>query len=55
MVFLHLPWGGGNGHRIIHAAAFYTAPTEGPGAPGGRPTIPNPGPFCFAALRRSDA
>jgi hypothetical protein len=55
MVFLHLPWGGGNGHRIMHAAAFYTAPTEGPGAPGGRPTIPNPSPFCFAALPRSDA
>ena|SRR3712207_4687554 len=54
MVFLHLPGGGANGHRIMHAAAFYTAPTEGPGAPG-CPTIPNLGPFCFAALPRSDA
>ena len=51
MVFLHLPGGGANGHRIMHAAAFYTAPTEGPGAPG-CPTIPNPSPFLF---RRSAA
>ena len=28
MVFLHLPGGGANGHRIMHAAAFYTAPTR---------------------------
>jgi hypothetical protein len=52
MVFLHLPGGGGNGHRIMHATAFYIAPTEGPGAPEGRPTIPNPSPFLF---RRSAA
>ncbi len=34
MVFLHLPGGGGNGHRIIYAAAFSTAPTEVPGCLG---------------------
>ena len=34
MVSLHLPGDGGNGHRIMHAAAFYTAPTEGPGCLG---------------------